>query len=327
MAGREPKPWYWKARREWYVTIKGIRRRLGPEKDEAMRQFHLLMAGEEPEPQPEVKGWLYASEVADQFKTFIKEERAASTYSWYCGYLNPFIRQFMNHRADTLTASQVREWVNGEWKTKPSRRAALRAIKAAFRHVMKGSDVSEIQLPGETSRDYVVTVEEYKEVLPQIQDETFADLIKFVWMTGARPQEAYELEDSHVNVKNARIVFPKSESKGKKRPRVIYLSKEALMLLKKKLGSGGKVFRRKDGKPYTKDTVRQRFRNLEGKLGFRYCLYHFRHAFAHRSLANGNDALTTATLLGHSSSQTLANVYAHLNQADVHLREALRKAK
>jgi integrase len=331
MKGRKPEPWFWTARNEWYVTIKGVRHRLGDDEAEAKRQFHLLMAGQEPEPMATSRSWLYASEVADQFQTNLKEERAESTLDWYCRYLDPFKQRFLTSRADLLTADAVREWVNGKWATQASRRAATRAVKAAFRRAVTDGKigpcpVAGIRLPSETVRDRVVTKKEYEKVLAAIKDQNFADLIRFVWMTGARPQEAVLIEGCHVDLKKSRIVLPPNKAKGKKKPRVVYLSPEALKLIKPKLGEG-RLFRRKNGGSFTKDIVRQRFESLEAKLGSRYCLYHFRHGFAHRSLAAGNDALTVATLMGHSSTQTLARVYAHLNQADEHLRRALRKTK
>src|SRR5262245_16538241 len=44
MAGRSPKPWFWKKRGAWYVNLRGERVRLGPDKAGAFRTFHLLMA-------------------------------------------------------------------------------------------------------------------------------------------------------------------------------------------------------------------------------------------------------------------------------------------
>lgn len=331
MAGRRSEPWFWAARGEWCVKIKGKRHRLGVDKAEAYRLFHLLMAGEQVEGPVQGRNWLYASEVADRFQTALKHERAVTTLNWYCQYLDPFKERFMNARADTLPADGVREWVNGRWMSQASRRAALRSVKAAFRRavhdgLLQSCPVLWIKLPGETTRDLVISKEQYELILSKISDETFADLIRFIWMSGARAQEAVLIEDCHVDKKNSRIVLPINKAKGKKRPRVIYLPAAAMAIVEKNKGNR-RVFQTKSGKAFTKDIVRQRFRTLEGKLKTRYCLTHFRHGFAHRSLAAGNDALTVATLMGHSSTQTLAKVYAHLNQADGHLREALRKTE
>ena len=47
---RPPKPWFWKKRQGWYVTIDGTRHFLAVERDVAVTRFHQLMA----EPQKRV---------------------------------------------------------------------------------------------------------------------------------------------------------------------------------------------------------------------------------------------------------------------------------
>ncbi len=41
---RQNKPWYWKARGKWCFKINGVRHRLGPDEDKAIRKFQELMA-------------------------------------------------------------------------------------------------------------------------------------------------------------------------------------------------------------------------------------------------------------------------------------------
>lgn len=332
MAGRSPKPWYRAARNEWCVEIKGVTYRLGPDKAEADRKFHLLMAGDALPtiPQATTRDWLYASEVVDEFQILVQREDSEATLKWYCRYLDPFRKAFLKHRADKVSVDAVRDWGFRKWKTASSRRAAFRCIKSAFRKAMSEcklmSPIAAMRIPEDASRDHVVTRKDYQALLAAITDSTFADLIKFVWLTGARPQEALIVEDAHVDVAEQRIVLPAKKSKGKKRARVIYLTEEALKLVKTKMGFG-RLFRNQQGRPYDKDIVRMRFRTLEKTVQFRYCLYHFRHAFAYRSLVAGVDALTVATLMGHTSTRMLEKVYGHLMQAHGHLRKELAKTK
>ncbi|MDB5344290.1 MAG: site-specific tyrosine recombinase XerC [Schlesneria sp.] len=330
MAGRSPKPWFRASRGEWYVQIKGETHRLGADKAEADRQFHLLMAGEEPEPLPVDRDWMYVAEVVDEFKCFIKEENAETTLDWYLQYLEPFQQTHGMKRADKLTRDEVRDWVNKRWPTLPSRRAALRCIKSAFRKAANDgkffSPIAAMKLPEETNRDHVVSKKDYEKLLAAITDENFKDLIRFIWMTGARAQEACIILDEFVELKEKRIVIPARLAKGKKRARVIYLPPEALKIVKARMGNG-LIFQTRSGTAFTKDLVRQRFEKLEAAVHFRYCLTHFRHAFAHRSLTAGIDSLTVATLLGHSSTRMLERVYGHLMKAHDHLRKELAKAK
>jgi integrase len=66
-----------------------------------------------------------------------------------------------------------------------------------------------------------------------------------------------------------------------------------------------------------------RFCRLKKHTGVKHFAYAWRHGFANRKLLEGHDYLTVAELLGHSDGTMLAKVYAHLDQADEHLRKAL----
>ncbi len=41
---RKPKPWWHAEKKAWYVNINGERYKLGPDKDEAHREFHRLLS-------------------------------------------------------------------------------------------------------------------------------------------------------------------------------------------------------------------------------------------------------------------------------------------
>lgn len=62
--------------------------------------------------------------------------------------------------------------------------------------------------------------------------ENFKDLLVAAWETGARPKELTRVEPRHLDLTNGRWVFPIEESKGNKRPRVVYLSDTVLVTWK-----------------------------------------------------------------------------------------------
>jgi integrase len=70
--------------------------------------------------------------------------------------------------------------------------------------------------------------------------------------------------------------------------------------------------------------VNSRFCRLKKKLGVKFCLYNFRHSFATRLLESGVDALTVATLLGHTDVSMLGKVYQHLAHNPGHLLSQVR---
>jgi integrase len=76
----------------------------------------------------------------------------------------------------------------------------------------------------------MVSEAEYAQILAAIRDDSFYDLIVTTWETGCRPQESLRVEARHVDLKNQRWVFPKSESKTRQVSRVVYLTDEALQI-------------------------------------------------------------------------------------------------
>jgi len=54
--------------------------------------------------------------------------------------------------------------------------------------------------------------------------------------------------------------------------------------------------------------------------------YDLRHGFAQRLLEKGANHLAVAELMGHANGQMVASVYSHMNRANAHLKETLKKA-
>jgi integrase len=136
------------------------------------------------------------------------------------------------------------------------------------------------------------------------------------------------MEVRHVELDNARMMFPRDEAKGKKKVRYVYLTDAALAIVRRRTGrrKKGHVFLNTDGLPWTPYSVGCRFGRLKEKLGVRYCLYHFRHTWQTRLLKKGVDPITCATLAGHVDTSMLAKTYAHLSQDPAYLHAALRRA-
>jgi integrase len=144
--------------------------------------------------------------------------------------------------------------------------------------------------PGCGRKELVVTPEQYQALLGRAKDQEFKDLLTITWETGCRPQESLRVEARHVDLAGSRWVFPASESKGKKIPRVVYLTPKALEITKRLMEKHAKK-----------------------KVGVKVSLYGLRHSFAQHALVRGVDCITVATLLGHSDPNTLGRVYQHLS--------------
>ena len=71
MPAKPKKPWYWKARKAWYVCLHGKQLKLSADKKEAHQKFHELMATE-----PEVATDGSVASLLDVFITDCKNNKA-----------------------------------------------------------------------------------------------------------------------------------------------------------------------------------------------------------------------------------------------------------
>ena len=85
-----PKPFFRAPRGLWYVQIHGRQVNLGPDRDEAFRRYHDLMARGRDEPEPATGDAVVS--VLDAFLDWCQKHRAPRTYDWYRDYLQSFAR-------------------------------------------------------------------------------------------------------------------------------------------------------------------------------------------------------------------------------------------
>lgn len=323
---RKAKPWFWEEREEWYVTIEGKRHRLGKDKKAAQKRFHELMAT--PEPKPVKNDSLVG--LFDLFLDWCQRQRPDS-YQWYSIRINQFAKLVANLGVKDLKPFHVQEWIDTK-KSEGYKRGCVVAINRALSWAVKQGRIEKnplagMEKPKAKRRETFLSLEQFTEVLKLASDQPFRDLLRFVWETGCRPQEAFMLESRHVEAGKDRAVLAESESKGKKKQRVIYLTEEAKVIVLRLSGEypTGKLFRNAEKEPWKPNNVACRFKRMETKLGFRVKLYDLRHGFCTRLLKSGVDPITVATLAGHSDTSMLARVYAHIQNDNEHLLGALKK--
>lgn len=326
---RKPKPWWWDARGAYYVNIKGVKHRLDPDQEIAEQMFHALMAKPDRPAKPLLDD--AAIVIIDKFFDWCKQKKPDS-FDWYFRFLNPFCKVVAGLRVHEVKPHHVEGYLDDHptWG-QAARRAAVTAIKRAFNWAVKqgyidSSPVKLVEKPESVARERVVSRKEHNALLKQVNPQ-FADLLELAWETGARPFELYLLETRHLDLKNKRAIFPKNEAKGKKKPRVIYFSSKALQIIKRSMGKSGPVLRNVDGNAWNVHSINSTFARLARKKNAqpRYCLYNWRHSFAHRKLSEGVDSMVVATLMSHSDTQMLSRVYGHLQQNQEFLLKQLNK--
>jgi integrase/recombinase XerD len=336
------KPFYRAARGTWYVEIRrGRQINLGKERDAAFGRYHELIAEaararNEVAAAPETtdSGSILVVVLVDQFLDWCQKNRAPDTYRWYKDRLEPFCNAIPATLAvRNLKIFHVQQWVDSlPDLSSGSKRNHCRSIQRAMSwSVRQGyintSPLAHLEKPPAGRREQTIAAAEYEKILQATKDDAFRDVLVTAWETGARPQELLRVEARHVDRANARWLFPSSESKGGKLPRVVYLTTRAVTITERLMlkHPAGPIFRNTDGVAWTPDAANCRFRRIMQKTGVKCCLYALRHTWMNRLLVSGVDALTVAILAGHRDVSTLARFYQHLSQSPDYLRREVER--
>jgi len=262
---RTPRPWYRKNRDSWFVTIAGQRHNLGPEKEEALRRFHEMLA----QAPAEVSSGSLAY-ILDKFLTHCKEVKKESTCLWHEGYLQDFLDYLKSKRINAATfpptslkVKTVRDWSNDRGKAK---RGRITSIKAAYSWADEEDEIpfnpiAGMKRPAASKRKQTIPLADFKKILRLSKDKQFRDLLMISWDIGARPQEVKRLEIRHLELENRRCVLDVEESKGQSFSRVIYLTSRAERIIRRNIKTNKEfVFLNTQGKVWTSNAVRSRFR-------------------------------------------------------------------
>ena len=105
---RRAKPWFWKARNRWYVTLGGTRHNLGPDKNRAWDRFHELMR----QPAEARVNSDTVVSLIDQFLEWTHSKRAPDTYEWYRYRLQRFALRYPDLSVSELRPFHFEEWVD-----------------------------------------------------------------------------------------------------------------------------------------------------------------------------------------------------------------------
>src|SRR4051812_39096892 len=102
---RRPEPWFWTARRAWFVQIKGKQIRLAEDKDEAYREYYRLMAASGELTDAEMSRAL----VPDVLEAFLasKSKMRERTIKSYGYHLKPYAVAFKSRKLGTLRPNEV----------------------------------------------------------------------------------------------------------------------------------------------------------------------------------------------------------------------------
>ncbi len=196
---RPSKPWYWKQKEIWCVTIDGKRIRLSEDKDEAIRKFHAIKA-------EQVK--LHEDcllVVMDELLDWTKKHRRDGTYRFYVEHAKQISGWLEDNRlssieCDRLSVARFEAYLED---ISPGRRAgAIQVIKRLYnwgtqRGRIHCNPILALEKPASGRRQNYTEKAVFTEMLKH-SDKLLADLILFCWETGCRPQEAWRLRPANV---------------------------------------------------------------------------------------------------------------------------------
>jgi integrase len=313
---------------------------------EAVQAWHRLFANGTPEPTPKPKPMaevrqepkpkaVSVREVIEGFLADCEGRVGPTTLRIRRYFLLPFAGARGHEPANTLTPTLAEAYSRKpEWKD-ATRHDCLKTLAAAFAwaercRLIDRTPLVGLRKPPKASRgaQSVVSVETVKQFLVHA-DAEFVALVRFLWLTGCRPSEAggLQVDDVHWDERCVILTDHKTAHRGK--VRVIYLSDEALAVLREQQAKHpkGYLFHRPTGGKWTSNGIGKKFERMSRKAGVKVIPYGLRHTFATDALANGVPDAQVAALMGHSGTATLHRHYSHLTARSQALREALSRVR
>jgi integrase len=274
---RHPQPFFRKKRQRWCVQFNGKQINLGPDRDEAFRQYHeLLSKPKSPARQKQVAEGETVVALIDTFLDWCIKHKAKRTYDWYVERTTSFAKALpADITINQLKPFHVQEWIDAHDDWAPGqKRGCITAIQRVFNWAAKQgridrSPIRGMEKPEQGQRTTVISEELYQQVLSVVHSQDFRELLVACWETGCRPQEVISVEARHFDDAQARWVFPAAEAKGKKRIRCVYLTPDVLDIVRRRatMYPTGPLFRNIDGKLWRPQAVACAFTRIQIALG------------------------------------------------------------
>ncbi len=326
---KTPKPWFWKARKAWYVQLNGKQVRLGEDQKKATQEFYRLMAAD---------GKLDDRQnarmtVADACEALLSQvaHYRSSTKRLYTDMLGPFAAEFRGRRLDSIRPDEAIRFVanyqgtgyKGKKFGDSSRALMFRHIKSLFKWAR---DMGVIQInpfvrtpnPWKIqARERPMSQEEYEKVMADRRlSDRFKEIVEIIWRTGMRPGEIAKLSARHLDSRLPIARFQPTEHKtGTKTglQREVYFPPDLWERIKKyaELRPTGPLLRNRRGNPWSQDLISDTFGRIKRRLGLECVLYQARHSFLTKLVEGGVPVARAAKIGGHTHPETLMKHYYH----------------
>jgi integrase len=334
---RPAKPWYRSGKNTWYATVGGRKISLGVQgrenKAEAVRAWHRLMA-EEPKPEEKAPKTATVKQVIDGFLADAEPRVSTGCLRNYRIFLKPFSKKHGTRPAESLTATEVESFARKPDWSSTYRANFFASLVTAYRwaereRLIERSPLHGLRRPPKASRGRkaLVSADDHK-TLCQHADPSFRAFLQLLWLTGARPGEIAGLKAEELDLDQGVVVLTDHKTAHLGKSRVLFLSAEAVGVIRGLDRREGLLFPGEGGQKMTAQAIGRRLARLCQKAGVKACMaYGYRHSFATDALASGVPDAQVAALLGHSGTTMLHRHYSHLTARSQALRGALEAVR
>jgi integrase/recombinase XerD len=338
---RPAKPWFWKERDGWYITLNGRRIRLAQGKQNkklATDRFHELMVEIRSNPAPDSDRPTVVS-VIEAYLDHARRHLDARNYDDQWAVLQRFAEAHGFREVKGCKPIHLTQWLdaNTEWKSAWTLRRVVATVKRPFNWAIEQQMIAENPFKaithGEGAPRRPITDAEFQSLLrgaPGRRGRPFRQVLVFLRHTGCRPAEMAGLGWSQVELGRNRLVLAQHKTvKKTRKPRVVILVPIVAKLLAhlRKHSRGESVFLNDRGNPWHRSALSLRLQRCRKRAGVPAdaTLYGVRHKFGTDAILNGVDLMTTSRLMGHRSTR-MTEHYVHLDGEDGHLADSMRRA-
>ncbi len=317
---RRAMPWYWKARKCWYVQVDGKQIKLDPDENKAWKLYGRLLATSGKLASNERQS-LTVPEVADLYLDH--SDIAASTRETYTYVLTNFAEAMSKPimgltKADVVGYCNARAWKDGYRKLVYSIIQAMTKWCRDKGYLQLDPLASERNPFAPSIRETVLTRAQLEKLLGVVS-RNFGLVMRVLWYTGCRPGETCKLQARHLHPTEPVAELSAREQKtgrktGRSRKIVFPASiMSEIRLLIEGAQPDSYVLTNNSGGPWTTQAIYKRFRKAikDAALPRDLVPYSSRHGFATDGIMRGESTALLAQAMGHTNDATIQRHYLH----------------